>query len=87
MQAVSSVGASFLPSCGWTESSVPLALPCERANLVSESNAPMFHVPGLFYRDVVDVVATAFEDPEIFPTLHLTPYKEYWILGEGNPSE
>ena len=28
-----------------------------------------------------------FQDPEIFPALHLTPYKEYWMLGEGTPPE
>ena len=85
--AVSSDAVNFSPSHGWTESSVPLALPCEQHNLKDESNAPRFDVSGLFHRDVVDVVTTAFQDPEIFPTLHLTPYKEYWILGEGNSPE
>jgi hypothetical protein len=48
---------------------------------------PRFDVSGLFHWDVIDVVATAFQDPEIFPMLHLTPYKEYQILGEGNSPE
>ena len=85
--AVSSDAVNFSPSHGWTESSVPLALPCERQNLKNESNAPRFDVSGLFHQDVVDVVTTAFQDPEIFLTLHLTPYKEYRILGEGHSPE
>ena len=82
-----STTTAFLPSHGWTESNVPISLPCERRNLVNESKAPMFPVSGLFHRDIVDIVITAFRDPEIFPTLHLTPYKEYRVLEGGNPPE
>jgi len=84
---VSSNAASFSPSHSWTESKVPLLLPCERHDLVSKSKAPTFQVSGLFHQDIVDVVTTGFQDPEIFPTLHLMPYKEYWVLGEGKPPE
>ena len=85
--AAPSCSVSFLPLHGWSESSVPLALPCERQNLKNESDVPMSHVSGLFHRDVVDVITNAFQDPEIFPMLHLTPYKEYRVLGEGNSPE
>ena len=85
--APSSDTTSFSPSHGWTDSCVPIPLPCERQNLVSESKAPTVVVKGLFHRDIVDIVTAAFQDPEIFPTLHLTPYKEYRILGEEKPPE
>ena len=85
--SVSSDAVSFSPSHGWTESNVTLLLPCERKNHVRESKAPTFQVSGLFYRDIVNVVTTGFQDAEIFPTLHLTPYKEYRMLGKGNPPE
>lgn len=78
---------TFSASHGWNESSVPLALPCERQNLMNESRAPTYPVSGLFHRDVVDIVSTAFQDPEVFPTLHLTPYKEFKELEEGEPPE
>ena len=77
----------FSPSHGWSESSVSLALPCERQNLRSESRAPTTLVSGLFHREIVDIVTTAFRDPEVFPTLHLTPYREYHIASEESPPE
>ena len=83
----SSTTATLSPSHGWSESSVSLPLPCERHNLVSESKAPTVLVSGLFHRDIVDIVITAFQDQEVFPTLHLTPYKEYRNLGEGTSPE
>ena len=36
---------------------------------------------------MVDIVSTAFQDPEVFPTLHLTPYKEFKELEDGEPPE
>jgi hypothetical protein len=83
----SSTTTTFLPSHGWTESNVLISLPCKRWNLVNESKAPMFPVLGLFHRDIVDIIITAFRDPEIFLALHLTPYKEYQVLEGGNPPE
>ena len=77
----------FSHSHGWSESSVSLALPCERQNFRSESRAPTTLVSGLFHREIVDIVTTAFRDPEVFPTLHLTPYREYHIASEASPPE
>ena len=62
-----------------------MSLPCEKRNLGSESKAPTYTVTDVFHRDVVDVVISGFQDPEIFPTLHLTPFKEYQELGDGIP--
>lgn len=84
---MSSGAVNFLSLHGWTESSVSLALPYEWWNHKNESNTPRFDVLGLFHQDVVDIVTTPFQDPEIFLMLHLMPYKEYQILGEGNPPE
>lgn len=87
LPVVSSNATSFSPSHGWTESNIPILLPCERHNLVHKEKAPTFQVSGLFYQDIIDVVTTGFQDPDIFLTLHLTPYKEYQMLGEGKPPE
>ena len=62
-----------------------MSLPCEKRNLGSESKAPTYTVTDVFHRDVVDIVISGFQDPEIFPTLHLTPFKEYQELGDGIP--
>ncbi|KAI0281344.1 hypothetical protein BC826DRAFT_881208, partial [Russula brevipes] len=77
--------ATFLSTRGWLESSLQLSLPCEKTNFVTESKAPKFLVSGVFHRDIVDIVVMALQDREIFPTLHLTPYKEYRVLGKGKP--
>jgi len=87
VQVSNGLGDDFLPSNGWLKSTVPLRLPCERQNLVKESRAPTFTVPDVYHRDIMDIVVSAFQDPEIFPTLHLTPYKEYRILGGDKPPE
>jgi Plavaka transposase len=80
-------GNNLAPSNGWLKSTVDLCLPCERQNLMKESKAPTFAVHDIYHRDIMDIVISAFQDPEIFPTLHLTPYMEYRTLGAGNSPE
>jgi hypothetical protein len=77
----------FSPSHGWVESTMQLSLPCEKENFGIESKVPTFPVSDLFHRDVAGIVVSAFQDSEIFPTLHLMLFKEYRILGELNPPE
>ena len=81
-----SLKGDLSPSNGWLKSSVHLRLPCERRNKV-ESKAPTYTISDVFHRDVMDIVVSVLQDSEVFPTLHLTPYKEYRILGQDGDHE
>jgi hypothetical protein len=68
--------ATFTAADGWRESSVKLRLPAEKVKFRSEDKASEFIVPGVFHRDIVDVIKSTFED-DVFLSFNTTPYKEY----------
>lgn len=43
-------------AAGWKESSVTIRLPCAGRSWKSESEAPTYVVPGVFHRDLVDIM-------------------------------
>ena len=51
-----------------------------------EDEAPIFHVEGLHYRSITEVVKSAFEEP-VAETFHPTPYKLYWQPDKRRPPE
>ncbi len=61
---------------GWCPATVKLPLPAPKVSC-PESEAPVFEVPGLLYRPLLDVMTEAFEGEE-FLQLHLTPFKLVW---------
>lgn len=52
--------ASFLAGDGWMETSVKICLPADGVKHDSDSSAPEFEVPGLFYWQPLEVIKTAF---------------------------
>ena len=76
----------FLAADGWIERSVPISVPAERVKNTSEEAAPVFEVPGLHYRKIVEVVKSAFQEP-MAAKYHISPYKEFWQPSEGDPVE
>lgn len=75
------------PEDGWIETSVPIRLPPpERGLYGSEVDAPVYNVPGLFYRKPLEVIKAAFEEPAA-KTFHIEPYEEYWQPSPDTPPE
>ena len=64
---------------GWTETTVPISMPCDKVLHLSDANVPVFHVKGLMYHKLLEVIKAAYEDPSA-EQLHISPYKEYWQL-------
>jgi hypothetical protein len=71
---------------GWTETTVPISVPCDNVSHLSEADAPVFHIKGLMYRKPLEVIKAAFEDPSA-EQLHISPYKEYWQPRPNCPPE
>ncbi|PBK70762.1 hypothetical protein ARMSODRAFT_1083781 [Armillaria solidipes] len=87
--ALDKVDDSSLPfssSSGWYETSVTIKLPQTGVENVSEDEAPEFEVTGVYHRDLLDVVISAFQDTSFFD-MHLKGFTEMWKPGNGQASE
>ena len=62
---------------GWTETTVPISVPCNKVLHPSDADAPVFHVKGLMYCKLLEVIKAAYEDTSA-EQLHISPYQEYW---------
>jgi hypothetical protein len=71
---------------GWNEASVFIRLPAERVKHSSESDAPLFEVPGIFYRRLIEVVKSVFES-ETAKSFQLTPFCLFWKRSDDHPEE
>ena len=60
----------------WHTASIPIRLPCEKVKQ-SEDAAPEFHVEGLHYHKITEVVKSAFKEPAA-QMFHTVPYKLFW---------
>lgn len=69
-------GATFSGEAGWRESSVKIPLPVDKQKL-KEATAPTFEIPGVWHRDLLDVIRTAFQDTKA-QFYHLTPFRLFW---------
>ena len=69
---------------GWTETTVPISMPCDNVSYPSEADAPVFHVKGLMYHKPLEVIKAAFEDPSA-EQVHISPYEEYWQPRPNSP--
>ncbi|OJT15888.1 hypothetical protein TRAPUB_1049, partial [Trametes pubescens] len=63
---------------GWVNGSVAIRLPKEKVRYTSEEAAPTFTVTGVYYRPLVDVIQSAYQQPCV-KDWHFIPYEEYWI--------
>ena len=76
----------FSAADGWIKRSVPIRVPAEGAKHTSEDAAPVFEVPGLYYRSIVEVVKSAFQEP-MAAKFHISPFREFWKPSEDEPIE
>ena len=68
---------------GWIETNIEISLPAEGVTHTSESLAPKFKVPGLFYRPLLNVLKAALQET-MAENFHLFPYREFWQLSPGS---
>ncbi|KAJ7097121.1 hypothetical protein B0H15DRAFT_920861 [Mycena belliarum] len=61
---------------GWKEVSVNISVPDGKPHN-SESDAPVFSVPGLHFRPLVEVIKSAVHNAAA-RTFHYTPFKQFW---------
>ena len=68
--------AVFSAETGWKQSSVKVRLPVDK-HKTSESMAPTFEIPGVWHRDLLDVIQMAFQDSKA-QFYHLVPFRLFW---------
>ena len=76
----------FRKNDGWHEASVKIRLPVRGVPLASESEAPEIQVDGLYYRWLVDIITTVFQD-EGSESFHFSPFQQYWIPDDDVPEQ
>ncbi|KAI5980895.1 hypothetical protein EDD15DRAFT_2380722 [Pisolithus albus] len=69
----------------WHTASVTIRLPCEKVK-VPEERAPEFHVEGLHYRKLTEVIKSAFAETSA-KEYNAMPYKLYWQPDDDAPTE
>ena len=70
-------GTTLIPGDGWKVGSVKIRLPCAKVQQ-REEDAPEFTVGGVLYRDPVEVITKALQEPDLFERIHLRPFEEWW---------
>ncbi|KAJ6608891.1 hypothetical protein B0H10DRAFT_1884611, partial [Mycena sp. CBHHK59/15] len=70
---------------GWKSASVNISIPDGHKH-ASEADAPVFPVPGLFYRPLTEVIKSAIRDVGD-RCFHYTPFKQFWTPSPGSPPE
>ncbi|KAF8992499.1 hypothetical protein BDQ17DRAFT_1432346 [Cyathus striatus] len=71
---------------GWMKASLSIPMPCSKVSFPSEADAPKFEVQALYYRKLVDVIKSAFEEHSS-EDFHITPFAEYWQPQPDVPPE
>jgi hypothetical protein len=61
---------------GWKKVSVDISVPDGKPH-ASEADAPVFSVPGLYFRPIVEVIKAAVRDAGD-RCFHYTPFKQFW---------
>jgi hypothetical protein len=70
---------------GWKSASVKISVP-DGKKYASEADAPVFEVPGLFYRPLVEVIKSAIHDVGD-RCFHYTPFKKFWQPTRDSPPQ
>ena len=68
--------SAFLPADGWKETTVQIRLPADGVSHPSEDKAPLFGIPGLFYRKPLEVLRSALRETSS-EQFHLSPFHMY----------
>ena len=77
--------SSCLPAKdGWIEASVKIVLPTDGVKHRSEADAPQFSVPGLFYRQPLEVLKSAFQE-DMSENFHVSTHKMFWKPSPESP--
>ncbi len=77
----SAASKDFQIEDGWHEASVKIRVPCERSKWPTEQDAPLFDVPGVFYRKLMDIIKTTLASATA-QTFHMVPFK-LWLHPSG----
>lgn len=78
-------GTILTPNEKWIEASVPISLPPpKKGSYVPEARAPIYEVEGLIYRNLLEVIKSAFSEPAA-ENFHIAPFEEYWKPGPDSP--
>lgn len=64
------------PKDGWREVEVKIQVP-DREPCTSAAEIPLFRVPGLHLRSLVEVIKSAFSDPTSH-SFHYIPFRKFW---------
>ncbi|KAK0207344.1 hypothetical protein IW262DRAFT_1469585 [Armillaria fumosa] len=86
---VSSKQQNCLPfslSDGWHKMSVTIKLSQTGVEHTSEESAPKFEVTGIYHRNLLDMIVSAFQSTA-FLDFHLKGFKEMWDPGNGDRPE
>ncbi|KAF7349534.1 hypothetical protein MSAN_01743800 [Mycena sanguinolenta] len=70
---------------GWKSASVNISVP-DGKKYASEADAPVFAVPDLFYRPLVEVIKAAIRDVGD-RCFHYTPFKQFWKPSPDSPAQ
>ncbi|KAJ6451830.1 hypothetical protein C8R47DRAFT_1030639, partial [Mycena vitilis] len=70
---------------GWKSAAVEISVPDGKKH-ASEADAPVFAVPGLYYRPIVEVVKAAIRDGGD-RCFHYTPFKQFWQPTPDSPPQ
>ncbi|PSS06869.1 hypothetical protein PHLCEN_2v3527 [Hermanssonia centrifuga] len=73
----SATSKDFCIDDGWHEASVKIPVPCERTKWATEGEAPLFEVPGIFHRRLIDIIKTTLSTATA-QTFHMVPFK-LWL--------
>ena len=84
-EAPHDLSLSHFASDGWHTASIPIHLPCKKVKQ-PEDAAPKFHVKGLHYCKITEVIRSAFEEPAA-QRFHTALYKLFWQLDKTHLPE
>jgi hypothetical protein len=70
---------------GWRQVSVDISVP-DGLPHASEAEAPVFTVPGLHYRPLVEVIKSAIRDAGA-RCFHYTPFRQFWAGAPDQPPQ
>ncbi|KAK0460294.1 hypothetical protein IW261DRAFT_1578081 [Armillaria novae-zelandiae] len=62
---------------GWTEDFVTLPLPPPNARSVPQDTCPEVKIPNVWHRSLIDIIQTAFQDPQ-FNDFHVKGFTQMW---------
>ncbi|KAJ3526650.1 hypothetical protein NM688_g8235 [Phlebia brevispora] len=79
-----SQNSEFPVNDGWHQSSVKISVPCERVEHTTEDAAPVFEVPNVFFRRLIDIIKTTLSS-DLAQTFHLKPFKLWYRHPEQPP--